>query len=151
MNNGWLVQFSTFRAHLSVTVTQISSAGDVTSWWTGFTSCPFTRWNLNRLMRTDRNTSPSAIENRHAGHFRFPAKPNGWKARLGSCLMFSGLKRSGSNLKRELNSTKKCVSAVWMRWKVYLNFPKLVFRVMDLSLPLRFWPQIWILQDNPER
>ena len=46
--------------------------------------------------------------------------------------MFSGLKRSGSNLKRELNSTKKCVNAVWMRWKVYLNF-------------LKLWPLLYLL------
>ena len=74
MRKSFLREFS----YRLVTVTQISSDGEVTKRWTGFTCCPSTRWNLNCFTRTDRKTNPSAIENRQPGHLRFPAKPNGW-------------------------------------------------------------------------
>lgn len=75
-NNGQVLHLHEFNYRL-VTVTQISSDGEVTKRWTGLTCCPSTRWNLNRFTSTDRKTNPSAIDNRQPGHLRFPAKPNG--------------------------------------------------------------------------
>jgi len=101
-------------------VIHISSAGWPVRSYLAVTVWPGARSKCTPLRSSlASSTDASASPNRYPGHLRFPAKPNGSNAYLGSCSILSALNRSGSNLHIILYIYSTCC---YGNSKVYLQF-----------------------------